>query len=301
MTTRNGSSLAGLAALLCAFAMGCNAPATSAALRGDAPPLVRVSTPAAGTAPGIERTVAIEPGVRALDLADVTGDDAPEVILARDAEIEIRSLGGDLIRRIAVEAPRLVYGFASDIDDDGKADLVLGSRTDSTSRVRVVNGRGRVIAQAAFGSLVDAMTRPWFDRENVVYFTAGSAIGSTPRITGRFDPGSERIEWLRSDGVIPAGLVYAAGPDVVGIHARGTRRDLSDARADTDTPAPRSAVLMVDADGATRSFVPLGAPVVEGAGGVDQISLAQTHPVTLSDGTVGAVVAANRESSVFGG
>ncbi len=301
MRAPTGRALLALMTAVAVFAAGCTASTARNETRGDAPPLVRVETPAGGTVPRVERTVPLEPGVRALDLADVTGDAEPEVILARDAEIEIRSLTGDVLRRVAIAAPHLVYGFSADLDDDGKADLVLGSRNDSTSRVRVVNGRGRMIAQAAFGSLVDGVTRPRFERRNAVYFTAGSAIGSTPRIIGRFEPGEQRIEWLRSDGVVPAGLVYAAGPDVVGVHTRGTSRDLPDARAQTDTPSPRSAVLAVDPDGGTRSFVPLGEPVVEGAGGADQISLVETHPVRLADGTVGAVVTASRESGVFGG
>mgnify|MGYP006277099907 FL=1 len=267
-----------------------------------------------------------------VDTGDVVGDGDVEIILAGRSEIRILDGDGRAIDSIAVPAPAGTYGFIADANGDGKGDFVLGGADDSTARVRILDGKGRVLAAGTGGSLVNGYTRPHFALDGFIYFTAGSVLGSTPRVTGRFSIREESIEWLRRDGVLPLGLVYSPATDLIGVHNRGTGRDLpqagrdalgaeggagagdrenaatrpDDAEATGDAPAStppgRSAALVLRPDGSAATYRTFGAPVVEGRRVDGAVSSVATYPVAITDGAAALTLAVvNRASALYGG
>jgi len=117
--------------------------------------------------------------------------------------------------------------------------------------------------------------------------------------------------------------VYSPTTDLIGVHNRGTGRDLPRAGgadnagqvapagragsedrgfASTSTPPGRSAALVVGRDGSTVTYAPFGAPVMEGRRIDGAVSSVKAHPVATPDGDSTLTLAVvNRASMLYGG
>lgn len=185
---------------------------------------------------GILWTASVEHYDAELAAGDLVGDAGTELALRVADRIRLYSADGAEVADFDLPEPGLHLAFAEDVDEDGKADLVLGARRAGAASIVVARGDGSVIRDGAFVPMFEAETVPVHYQNGLIYFHASSRARVAPKIVGAFEVASGETAWVHHMGPVPRGLSVAGDGARVAVSNIAVSRE----RGVTDIPVAYS-------------------------------------------------------------
>lgn len=252
---------------------GCNSTDTPEIVGLGGTPMIDEQFQAAdlGTV-GKEWSVPTDGSEPTVVIADVVGDAVQEILLAGAEGVQLFEPDGTALTRfdLPFEAARLA--LTADVNRDGKEDLVFGALEAGTSHVAVTTGKGELLVGGSGGDLEAARTDPWFYRDGRVYFTAVQKAWTPPRVVGYLDTQSGDTHWLLDRMAVPRKLLFSPETELIGLSTRASRPAMPGEETGEEFKPNINALGVLDLDGETVSYVPVGLPVQEATRLPDQVS-----------------------------
>ena len=237
-----------------------------------------------------------------MQVGDVTGGPEPEILLHLNGTTNIYSTTGALIQKIEIEGLKSRLGFLADIDRDGKKDIILGGKDDSGARIIVMNGRGDVIIDETFVSMIQGHTYPQYFSGGRIFFTAYSARKIAPKIVGAFDPGSRTLDWAYHMGPAPVSLSPSADSKHVIVSNQALDREWPEVQIPYASSHERHGLFLLDSGGEELLYHSVGPVVKHGYPTEGQISSLFTRLVDADgDGEDEILCIHEHLSEVYGG
>lgn len=144
-------------------------------------------------------------------VGDVRGDSEHEIVVVTEDTIYLYTLNGKLIEARTFEEMNFGGGILSDIDGDGKLDIVLGSAGDKGVTIHAYSGVFTRLFEFLALHIYNAETKVHFFKEGRVYFSAHSPLLSSPKVIGAYDVEKDILQWEYYTG--PAPIDIAANRD----------------------------------------------------------------------------------------
>ncbi len=133
----------------------------------------------------------------AVYLGDIQGTGGPEIVVVSTDRIEGYTLSGRDLFAVSVPNSPIAPGFLHDFDNDGKQDIIIGTRNAPMAGFLVYNGFGALIFEHTFtretGNYL--AIEPEFASGGALYLLAQESWPRNPRSIIKFSLALEREEW----------------------------------------------------------------------------------------------------------
>ena len=196
---------------------------------------------------------------------DFVGDAASEIALMTGDTVLIYDLLGQRRGAFVPADGTVEPAFASDVDQDGKDDLVFGGRRSGSARVVITRGDGTVVRDTAIQAMFEADTHPRFHRDGTIYFHAASRVHVSPKIVGAYDVLADRTEWITNVAGVPTAL--SLGHDGrLAVSSFAVSRDRDDEQFPLSYAGEHSqtGLVVLDAAGDVARYEAVGPRTVDG-------------------------------------
>jgi hypothetical protein len=235
-------------------------------------------------------------------IGDVRGDTAPEIVLHVPGAIRLLGRDGTRAHRIDFEKGGRRLGCLSDLDGDGKQDMVFGGVRAKSVRLSAWNGQGSSLFDVRFGEMFRGNTYPQFAVDGAIYFTAYSVLNIAPKIVGALDIAEGAPRWQYHMGPLPYAVHRAAGSEELTVSHRAVGHDRRDITPKYEHPVDRHAEVVLTTQGKERRYRSFGTATENGYRKEGQISGVDQRLVDVDqDGDSELLMLIERASELYEG
>ena len=222
--------------------------------------------------------------IRDVVCADLVADRAPEVAVITPQEIRVYRTDGTLRRARAFPDAAFGRALTSDVDDDGKADLIVGSVGSATAEITVINGLLQTLSDIPIVSTIDGVTTPHHVRGDSVFVTSYSRANSTPKFAASVSVRTGLTVDFAPMGPRPMSFDMSAQNGRWLVAAMGVVQEGRNPAFAYDHAHNRHGLLFFEPHSAAPSFVPTSGPVGWNTESGDATSYPTAHFFLASSG-----------------
>jgi len=233
-----------------ALAAACALPGCPQRCAGNGPP-ARYSN-------GTELTV--DAAIRDLLVGDVVGGPEKELAAVSATEVQVFDLSGRLLRRRSFPKESFGAGLLADVDQDGKLDLLLGTKHSAAAKVTILNGLLFPLRSFPIIDSIDGTTIPAAVRDGVVYAYSFSAANSSPKFVAGLSLRDGKTLFYQPLGPKPHSLDLAEDGTVM-VGAMGVGKEGRRVARPYGHPRDRNAIFLIGPHGAPSETLWLDGPM----------------------------------------
>ncbi len=195
---------------------------------------------------------------------DLFGSSLSEIVVQVGSTVTVFDLNGAQQGSFDLPSAEMSPGFAADIDQDGKDDLVIGGTRGAGAYVASYNGSGQLIHEHTLEERVFGQTTPVAAFDQHLYYTAVSDLHVAPKIVGAMSLPSLEPVWSYHLGPLPTGLSIAMDGQVA-VSNRAVERERSDVETPYQSDHSRHHTILLNASGTPVTEIPVDPAAVVGS------------------------------------
>ncbi|MEX2445542.1 MAG: PEGA domain-containing protein [Alkalispirochaeta sp.] len=234
-------------------------------------------------------------------VGDVLGDASQELLLIEGSTARILTPGGHQIGGFTLPVDEVTQPLLSDLNGDGKKDIVTGTKNAGSVGLLGFDGQGNTILESYGASMVQGATTPHAAQGGTVYFTASSLFNIAPKIVGAATAGMEAPLWTYHLGQVPTHVDVGTN-GLLAISARGVYREGKTVTVPPETNRREHAAIILNHSGELAFYQTIGEAKQEGYFREGAISGVDITLVDIDgDGEDEVVYLKERVSELYGG